>query len=125
MSRLFALVALSVACSAFVDCNPFEPPLCTLIGCSSGLTVELQGPPTAPFTLTATAAGTTESIVCEEVTGCALFFEDFTPPQVTISYESGGEEVEQTFSPSYSRSRPNGEGCPPECLNGTVVLELP
>lgn len=56
---------------------------------------------------------------------CRLFFEDFTPSEVTISYESGDQTVQQTFSPTYSRSRPNGEDCPPECVNATVVLELP
>lgn len=45
--------------------------------------------------------------------------------QVTISYESNGEQVEQSFHPSYTRSRPNGIGCPPECVNATVVLRLP
>lgn len=118
-------MGLSVACAAFASCNPFEPRACTQIGCSSGLSVVLEGTPTAPFTLTATGAGTMESIVCEEAAGCPLFFEGFAPSQVTISYESGGKEVEQTFSPSYTRSRPNGEDCPPECLSGTVVLELP
>lgn len=125
MNRLLAWVALSVTCSALVNCNPLEPRVCTLIGCSSGLRVELEGASSAPFTLTATAGGATESIVCEQATGCELFFEDFTPSQVTISYESAEQEIEQTFSPSYSRSRPNGEDCPPECLNGIVVLELP
>lgn len=125
MNRLMALAALSVVCSALVRCNPFEPRSCTLIGCSSGLRVELEGTPTAPFTLTATAGAASESISCEQATACNLFFEDFTPSQVTISYESGGEEIEQTFSPSYARSRPNGEDCPPECLNGAVTLELP
>ena len=125
MKRLLALAALSIACSALVSCNPFEPRACTLIGCYSGLRVELEGTPTTPFTLTATAGAASETIVCEQATSCDLFFENFTPSQVTISYESGREETEQTFTPSYSRSRPNGEHCPPECLNGTVVLELP
>lgn len=124
---MLAFAGLSLVGSLVASCNPLEPipRVCTLIGCRSGLSVELEGTPAVPFTLTATAGDTTESIVCDQRTGCRLFFEDFTPAQVIISYESGGEEIERTFNPSYSRSRPNGEGCPPECLNGTVVLQLP
>lgn len=125
LNRLIVLAALSVAGSALISCNPLEPRACTLIGCNSGLRVEIEGTPSGPFTLTATAGGASESVSCEQGTACDLFFEDLTPSQVTISYESGGEEIEQTFSPSYTRSRPNGEDCPPECVNGTVVLELP
>lgn len=36
----------------------------------------------------------------EQVMGCDLFFEDFTPSQATISYELGGEEIEQTSAPA-------------------------
>lgn len=124
MNRLLTLAAVSFACSLVASCNPVEPRVCTLMGCTSGLRVDLEGTPTAPFTVTATAGGTTESVTCEQEAGCDLFFEGFTPSQVTISYESAGEEIEQTFSPTYSLSRPNGEGCPPECLNGTVILDL-
>ena len=125
MNRLIALAALSVAGSALISCNPFEPRVCTQIGCDSGLRVEIGGTPAGPFTVTASAGAASRSVSCEQTTACDLFFEDFTPSQVTISYESGGEEVERTFSPSYTRSRPNGEHCPPECLNAAVVLELP
>ena len=125
MSRLMAVAALSVVCAALASCNPVAPRGCTQIGCSSGLRVELDGTPTAPFTVTATAGAASVSISCEQATPCVLFFEDFTPSQVSISYQSGDQVVQETFSPSYARSRPNGEDCPPECLNGAVVLELP
>lgn len=125
MKRSLELSALALLAAALASCNPFEPRSCTLIGCRSGLTVQLNGTPTAPFTVTAAAGSATESIVCDEASECALFFEDFTSPEVTISYESGDQTVQQTFNPLYSRSRPNGEGCPPECLNATVVLGLP
>lgn len=125
MKGMSSFAALSVLCAALGGCNPFAPMACTQIGCSSGLRVELEGTPTGTFTVTATADGATESVLCDDVATCDLFFEDFTPAQVTVSYESDDQQVERTFTPSYTRSRPNGEHCPPECLQGTVLLALP
>lgn len=115
-------LALSVTS---VGCGILIPKGCTLIGCDSGLLVELEGAPSDPFTMTATATGgETQTIECSGPEDCYLFFQDFTPAEVTVTYESGEQVVEITFSPEYSRIRPNGEDCPPECINASVSLRL-
>lgn len=122
--RLFGAGLIAAALLA-ASCSPVGPRACTQIGCESGLTVELQGTPDAPFTVSATADdGDTESITCTETEACRLFFQDFTPDRVTITYEAAGRTVQQSFTPQYTRSRPNGEDCPPECMNATVVLDV-
>ena len=120
------LAVLAAALGAGLSaCNALGPQACTQIGCDSGLLVELQDEPQAPFTVTATAEdGRTRTIDCPDPANCRIFFEGFTPSEVTITYESGGDAVEQTFSPAYTRSRPNGEDCPPECVNATVRLDI-
>lgn len=125
MKPKLGFAALALFGAAFASCNPFEPRVCTLIGCSSGLMVELQGTAATPFAVTAVSGTATESIECSDLGECRLFFEDFTPSDVTVAYESADQTVQHTFNLTYSRSRPNGERCPPECLNATVVLELP
>lgn len=124
MNGLIAVTALSVLYVGLTGCNFLAPKACTTAGCASGLRVVLEGTPTDPFTVTATDGAASESISCEQATECDLFFEGFTPQQVTISYQSDGHLVEETFSPGYEQSRPNGEDCPPVCLNGVVVLGL-
>ena len=107
------------------DRSPIDDRACTLIGCQSGLTLELEGAIDDHYTITATADGEQVRFVsCSEAGPCSLFFQDFTPSAVTITYESGGRTVEETFTPEYVRSQPNGQGCPPVCFNATVVLDL-
>ena len=124
MNRILVLVGLLALCAAPSGCGSTGPRACTEIGCSDGLTVVLEGASAASFTVTATAEGRSEMRECES-TGCVLFFQDFTPAEVTITYASGDREVVETFSPEYRTSRPNGEGCPPECLQATVTLVIP
>lgn len=98
---------------------------CTLIGCSSGLTVDLQGASEEPFMLTVESkGGEKKSVECASPGSCFAFFEEFTPAEVTVTFESEATRVERTFTPEYSRWRPNGPDCPPECRIATVVLSV-
>lgn len=116
---------LAVLAAAVGGCDLAEPGLCTLVACTDGLLIEFNGTPAAEFTVIATAdTGETESLTCTDQNACLLVFRDFTPPEVTIRYESSEQTIEQTFTPEYERTRPNGPDCPPECLVATVVVDL-
>ena len=92
-------------------------PTCSLIGCASQLTVRL--PP-----------GTTSGQACvagvctSEVVDGAL--------RVPLGRRAEGESAQVTVTlgtrtyegeVALTRTRPNGEGCPPVCVNGEAVLE--
>jgi hypothetical protein len=46
--------------------------------------------------------------------------------RVTIRVTTAsGSRVTEVGNVEYRITRPNGPGCPPECLQATVVVELP
>ena len=100
---------------------------CTLIGCSDGLVVQLEGVDVESWTPTAEApGGETRVVECSDASACADFvhLEGFTPEEVTIRWEAGDRVVAVGLAPSYRRYRPNGEDCPPECLQATITLRV-
>ena len=108
------------------SCDLAGPRVCADSVCESGLTVELTGDPASSFTITVEAQGIEpRTVVCSEGAACDLFFEGVTASTVRVSYQVPGMLVVREFTPQYSRVRPNGEDCPPECLDATVVLEIP
>ncbi len=99
---------------------------CTLIGCDSGLLVQLQG--AVPDTLTITAqspGGSAQTVTCTTA-ACTqyVFFRDFTPASVTISVRGAGVDLVRTVQPSYRVSQPNGKDCPPTCRQATVQIPV-
>jgi hypothetical protein len=107
-----------------VACSPVALN-CTDIGCTTGLRVAIQGTPAESFTITATAPESEPQVIeCSPANPCRLLFPDYTPAQVTITYESATTTVEQMFEVGYERQRPNGPDCPPECLTATVTIKL-
>lgn len=121
---LFLLLAWGLA---GCDGLPFLQ-VCTEIGCSDGLRVDLLGEVPAEFTLRAEAAGEPPRVrECSKTSPCGstLFFEGFTPGQVTLVLQSSAGPTEMTVAPSYSVFRPNGDDCPPKCRQGVVELTIP
>lgn len=105
--------------------------VCTEIGCVDGLTVQLEGVIPSTFTVEAVVPGDSPILVqCssdQPAIPCAgdhLFFEGFTPEEVTIRISWKDGQVSETFRPSYERVQPNGPGCPPECRQGHVTMML-
>ena len=101
--------------------------VCTLVGCESGLRVQIQNAPPGPLSVVAVDAHapTAEySVNCPGVTGCTseVFFGDFTPESVglTITTTAGTRHVHAT--PTYQTSQPNGPHCAPTCRAATVVF---
>ncbi len=123
LSALSPLAALALACSTYASEGA-----CTLIGCSDGLvvrvegaedgitTIELRSPRRAPVVLT-----------CTGPAHCAngVQFENETPAHATIVVTSGARTKTMVADPEYVKSRPNGERCEPECRQATVAVALP
>ena len=125
LRRLAPLGAVLAVALFSTACNPFAPQVCTLIGCDSGLEIQLVGAPEEPHTVTVTAGDRTESYTCTDAARCRLpFFLDFTPTAVTVVYESASVRIERDFEPEYRRFRPNGDDCPPDCLTATVEFRV-
>ena len=59
-----------------------------------------------------------------EVFGSHVNYYDFTPEEVKLNLSWEGGQVGGTVQPVYRIVFPNGEGCPPECRFGEVVLDL-
>ena len=99
-----------------------ETRMCTLVGCSSGLQVDLESTP-VPFRIEARVPGSSSRYVAE-CTGrepcTTVFFEDFTPASVRIQLIADGDTARWLAEPVYVEERPNGPDCPPVCRIGRV-----
>lgn len=111
MSR-FRLALPALLLLAFAACNSGTR-VCTLIGCSNGLTVTVANAPAGPVTVRARVPDS-QSAVSAECTGgslCTVRFEDFTPERVTVEVIAGGATRTVTVTPAYTVSQPNGPNC--------------
>ncbi len=105
----FALVFALAGCAG--------GPTCSLVGCVSQLTVRL------PAGITSGTACVADVCTSEVVGGVLLVplsrraDGDTAQVTVTLGAQSYAGEVQLT------RTRPNGETCPPVCVNGEAVLE--
>ncbi len=99
---------------------------CTLIGCDSGLLVQMQGAVPDTVTITAQAPGATAQTVVCTTSSCAqyVFFRDFTPASVTLTVRGAGIDIVRTVQPGYRVSQPNGDHCPPTCRQATVQIQV-
>ena len=104
---------------------------CTLIGCNSGLLVQLAGPVAGPYRIEVRTPGSTAVFVseCTTAAGCTGtgggFFPDFMPEQVSVTVTTARGTVRQDVRPTYTTSQPNGDECPPVCKQATVTVPLP
>ena len=112
---------------AVSGCDGSTDPLCTNIGCTSGLTVSVQYPATADFTVVASGSGgETRSGTCSVRAGdpCHVRFADFEPDQLTVSVTGADQQVSVSLTPTYEIFQPNGPDCTPTCWNATVGIQL-
>jgi len=127
--RLAAAIAIVAAAATTSGCtNPFGERLCTLIGCSSGLGVELAAPVPAGSVVEVTAdTGETRSVECgtDQLCEFGVFFDDFTPSHVTVRVQTPTGTTTVEFDPHYEKYQPNGGGCGPICLQAHVEVEVP
>ena len=99
---------------------------CTDVGCDDGLIVRFSSPIPPGSTVTATSPFDGErSIECTGTTSCeGVFFERFTPTQVSIVAELPEGSETLNVSPTYRDFQPNGEDCEPTCRIAEVSFEL-
>lgn len=100
------------------------PTMCTQIGCSDGLNVELDGFD-EEVELELTAGEETRTVTCLPPGPCRHFIPDFTPAEVTATaLLDDGTEEERSFEPEYRDERPNGPDCPPVCRQASIRWRL-
>jgi hypothetical protein len=118
-----ACVALLAGCNGIINGN------CTLIGCASGLIVNLAQAPAGAYRIEVFSepGGPHYVFDCASAAQCgtSTMFTDYTPASVTIRVTTSAGTREQTAQPSYSINRPNGPDCGPECKQGQVTVALP
>ena len=134
-------------------CDAFPPVACTEIGCSDGLTIELNAREGAftPGTYTVAAVSDVDEACsftiggaddCAEGAGCVtessceagfvletgddqVVFLLGSPDSLTLTVDRDGEILlEETFAPEYVETQPNGKNCPPTCRNASAAFEL-
>jgi hypothetical protein len=121
LATFFGLALLVTSCSSRSE----DPVMCTLIACSDGITVELQGDVPSSYTVTARAGTQTRTRECSAAQPCApILFENFTPETVTIEVTTAAGTVRREITPEYRTVRPNGPDCPPECRQARIVITL-
>ena len=100
--------------------------VCTLIGCDSGLTVQVQNAHAGPITIQARVSGDStqaHTMSCTPSTcGNSAFFRDFTPTAVQLVISTSAGTRTQDVTPTYVTSQPNGKGCSPTCRNARVTV---
>jgi hypothetical protein len=118
-----ACVALLAGCTGIIDGT------CTLIGCSSGLTVNLAQAPAGAYRIEVFSSPGGPHYVwdCGDAAQCGTSaqFTDFTPESVTIRVTTSAGTLEQTSQVTYDVSRPNGPNCGPTCTQAQVTVALP
>ena len=131
MNRVPLALALLLV-TTLAGCNSNEPAMpraCTLIGCVSGLQVEITGALPAAYSLRVDVTGSStapRTITCDAGTQCAnpVMFEDFTPDSVVVELraDTAVRRIEQRVT--YQTSQPNGPGCPPTCRQAMIRIGL-
>lgn len=99
--------------------------VCTLMGCTSGIEVQLEEEPPVPYRIEAAADGGTARYVyeCGQTARCSpIFFAEFTPDWVLFSVIVGADTTWYEVRPTYTEQQPNGPGCEPICYNSVVRL---
>jgi hypothetical protein len=119
-AALLAALAIpsSTACSSIFGQD------CTLIHCTDGLNVEVNGVVAAHYTVEVRAGEELREFSCQQGQPCTAFFQDWRPAQVTVAVSYDDTLLTTQATPDYLLLRPNGRRCPPECLQGRVLVEL-
>ena len=124
-----AALALAAVTSAGTGCNnPFGTTFCTQIGCSSGIRLSFDAPPSIGTVIELDSSGGFPwRVECGVDWNCDfdLYFDGFTPERVTVHVVTSTGEVTTSRFPTYEQFQPNGGDCPPTCFVATILVELP
>lgn len=119
------------ACLALVTAactSATQEQACTLIGCSDGLVVRVDGAPEGMTTIEVKRPFRSPMVLtCTGPDHCAggVQFEGQTPAHAIITVTSGDRVKSVETDLAYGKHRPNGPGCEPECRQATVTVVLP
>ena len=124
LTTVLAVSLLTLQCS-----DPQGPEVvCTLIGCESGLWIELTGtfPDTFLLRVGPEDVGPVVEVGCTGASSCPnrFFIPGLVESSVRIDYTSGDQVESFTFQPDNQELFPNGEHCPPACIQGTIELRV-
>jgi hypothetical protein len=121
-------VALLVACGGNAEEADSPQPVqvaCTMIGCSSGVRVLIEGSAPERYTVHVNASGRTlRTMECTAGNACDIFIENETPTEVVVRIVWGDRDREWTVNPTYRDVQPNGPACPPTCRQGTIAITI-
>lgn len=99
--------------------------VCTQIGCTSGIEVQLEEEPAIPYRVEADPGGGEARYIfeCDRSAGCPrIFFVAFTPDWVMFEVIAGTDTTWYEVRPTYTEYQPNGPRCEPTCFNSVVRL---
>jgi hypothetical protein len=115
----------ATAAVLLAGCNPLTQ-ACTLIGCESGLLVQLTTPPSGAYRVEAIVAGAAPVVLeCGATPACPpIVFRELEAERVTIRVTTGDRTVSRDFTPQYENQYPNGRRCGPACRSATVNFQL-
>lgn len=108
--------------------------VCTLIGCLSGLTVELNSLPVGAFTVEVLpdapiANPPTYRVECPGVSepcSSSILFPDLFPARVRVRVTTSlGSVTHPATNVSYNTTYPNGRQCSPACRRATIAVDIP
>lgn len=126
----YGALALGSA-SAITSCAPREPDAraCTMIGCESGVAVDLSAMPEGAFSVELTPLPGDDATVkqCTTAAACgrSLFFAGVSADSVSVKVTtSAGTRTVRTRA-TYTTSQPNGPQCDPTCRQARVAVSVP
>ena len=110
------------------SCDDLGPRACTLVGCTSGVTINVPASVPFPFTLTLSVPGGSPiplqvnctAQTCQRSLFIAAFLPDYFRAELKWTVDGRPETTVRDFRPEYVETRPNGRGCEPTCRQGTV-----
>ena len=123
--------SILVAVIAVTSCGPAAPEAraCTLIGCESGVAVDLSATPSGAFSveLTPIPGGEATLKECTTAASCgrSLFFAGVSADSVEVKVTTAAGTRSVRTRAAYFTSQPNGPQCDPTCRQARVAVELP
>lgn len=121
-----------LVCLGLMACTSVSPEtFCTQLGCTDGINLTLKGYLPDSFELTFKAAGQDDrTIRCQQdatSNPCfqnTVYVSNYAPQEVEITYRSSERTFSKSFTPEYTTTKPNGEGCEPSCRQANIELMI-
>ncbi len=120
-----------VAVMAITSCATREPEVraCTMIGCESGVAVDLSAMPSGAFSVELTplpgGAPTLKQCTTAAACGRSLFFAGVTADSVAVKLTTTAGTRTMRARAEYVVSQPNGPQCDPTCRQARVAVQVP